>query len=52
MDALQQTFDGLKRQALEREFSRMNDMQKKAVFQTRARFWCWRAREAARPLCW
>ena len=35
MDSLQQTFDSLKRQALEREFSRMNDMQKKAVFQTK-----------------
>ena len=35
MDALEHTFDGLKRQALEREFSRMNDMQKKAVFQTK-----------------
>ena len=45
-------FTALKRKALEKYFSRMNDQQRKAVFKIKGPLLYWQEQEAARPLFW
>lgn len=45
-------FTALKRKALEKYFSRMNDQQRKAVFKIKDLSLYWQEQEAARPLFW
>ena len=50
--SLQQEFCALRDTYIEKQFGRLNDMQRQAVFTTEARCSFWPVQAAARPLFW
>ena len=50
--SLQQEFCALRDTYIEKQFGRLNDMQRQAVFTTTARCSFWPVQAAARPLFW